>query len=221
MILVLSVFVTNSEGGKKGKFSIDYESCIINLFLKFVEGMGRRGCKGKGGGKEGGSAPTPGSGSSMPSEDVEGRFKRQTEETNNAETPEQPEAPEKPDGNEQQGPPQGCSHGPHGRGPPHKGGHPRPPHPPHQHKDAQESKQNSQNNNENVQQGERSKRQAPPHEAGEFDEQHQQEPSVWQEVLQIMGDGVKKIFKSVAEKFHEHEQNEHNGEMIEEESSNA
>lgn len=39
----------------------------------------------------------------------------------------------------------------------------------------------------------------------------QQRPSVWQEVLQIMGDGVKQMFRQVADKFKQHqaEQEQH------------
>lgn len=40
----------------------------------------------------------------------------------------------------------------------------------------------------------------------EYDvEQQEQRPSVWQEVLGIMGEGVKQIFRQVADKFKEHE----------------
>lgn len=58
--------------------------------------------------------------------------------------------------------------------------------------------------NENEEQ--RMKRQTSHQDTEEFDEQRQ--PNVWQEVLQIMGEGVKTMFKNVAQKFQEHEQTE-------------
>lgn len=49
----------------------------------------------------------------------------------------------------------------------------------------------------------RSKRQS------EYDvDQQEQRPNVWQEVLGIMGEGVKQMFRQVADKFKEHEERE-------------